>query len=258
MQIAIYHVASKALEALHLASQLGITAIRAETCQLNADIIIFFNTENAELILPTISSKPFKVDFAYYLKHFAAQNLKTHPLAQAIGLKNKNLTVLDATAGFGKDTALIECLGHKVIALEQNPIIFALLQSAAAACSASYKVITSKFINQNSCEYLANMAKSYPDIIYPDIIYPDIIYLDPMFPSKNKNNLVKKPMQLLQTILADEPNNNEELLNIAIKKANKKVIVKRPQTAAPLANIQPDLSITKSQSTRYDIYLKGA
>ena len=79
-----------------------------------------------------------------------------------------------------------------------------------------------------------------------------------MFPSKNKNNLVKKPMQLLQTILADEPNNNEELLNIAIKKANKKVIVKRPQTAAPLANIQPDLSITKSQSTRYDIYLKGA
>ena len=253
MQIAIYHVASKALEALHLASQLGITAIRADTFQLNADIIIFFNTENAELILPTISLKPFKVDFAYYLKHFAAQNLKTHPLAQAIGLKNKNLTVLDATAGFGKDTALIECLGHKVIALEQNPIIFTLLQSAAATCSASYKVITSKFINQNSCEYLANMAQSYPDIIYPDIIY-----LDPMFPSKNKNNLVKKPMQLLQTILADEPNNNEELLNIAIKKANKKVIVKRPQTAAPLANIQPDLSITKSQSTRYDIYLKGA
>lgn len=253
MQIAIYHVASKAVEALHLASQLGITSIRAETCQLNADIIIFFNADNAELILPTISLKPFKVDFAYYLKHFAAQNLKTHPLAQAIGLKNKNLTVLDATAGFGKDTALIECLGHKVIALEQNPIIFALLKSAAATCSASYKVITSKFINQNSCEYLANMAQSYPDIIYPDIIY-----LDPMFPSKNKNNLVKKPMQLLQTILADEPNNNEELLNIAIKKANKKVIVKRPQTAAPLANIQPDLSITKSQSTRYDIYLKGA
>jgi 16S rRNA (guanine1516-N2)-methyltransferase len=247
MQIAIYHVANKALEALHLASQIGITPIAAETYQLNADIIIFFNTNHIELIVPAISSKAFSIDFSFYLKHFATQNLKTHPLAQAIGLKNKNLTILDATAGFGKDTALINLLGHKVIALEQNPIVFAMLSNAAATCCAPYKVTNTEFIKQNSYDYLMKIAKPYPDIIY----------LDPMFPSKNKSNLVKKPMQILQIILADAPNNNEALLAIAIKKANKKVIVKRPQTAGPLANIEPDMTITKSQSTRYDIYLKG-
>ena len=247
MKIAIYYATSKAAAALELASQLNITAVEAKTYQLGADIIIFFNQDNTQLIVPTVSAKPFEIDFAYHLKHFSSQNLKSHPLAQAIGLKNKNLTILDATAGFGKDTALITCLGHKVIALEQNPIIFAMLRSAAAACKRAGTIINAEFINNNSCNYLHNIAEPYPDIIY----------LDPMFPSKNKNNLVKKPMQLLQAILENEPHNNEELLAIAIKKANKKVIVKRPQTAEPLAKRRPDLSITKSQSTRYDVYLIG-
>lgn len=239
MQIAIYYTEHNEQQALELAEKLGITPVASQNYKQDADIIIFFSAKSAQLIIPTISPKPFKIDFSYYLEHFSEQNLKMHPLAQAIGLKNKNLTVLDATAGFGKDTALISCLGHKVIALEQNSIIFAMLSSA------EHELTNVQFINQDSRKYLTNITTPYPDIIY----------LDPMFPIKNKNNLVKKPMQILQAILANTPNDNDELLNAAIQKANKKVIVKRPQTAMPLANLKPDMTITKSQSTRYDIYL---
>ena len=238
MQTAIYYTENNKPQALKLAAKLDITPIAAPNYIPGADIIVFF-THATELIVPTISTKPFSIDFAYHLEQFAEQNLKMHPLAQAIGLKNKNLTILDATAGFGKDTALISCLGHKVIALEQNPIMFAMLSSA------EHELTNVQFINQDSCNYLMSIKTPYPDIIY----------LDPMFPSKNKHNLVKKPMQLLQAILANTPNDNDALLTTAIQKANKKVIVKRPQTATPLANLKPDITITKSQSTRYDIYL---
>lgn len=231
----IYYTENNKEEALALGAKLGVTPIASDSYELTDNIIIFFG-EKVELIVPNISPKPFSIDFTSYQKHFSNQNLKMHPLAKAIGLKNKNLTALDATAGFGKDSALISYLGHRVIAVEQNPIIFAMLKSSNPDI---------ELINADSYEYILELTNPYPDIIY----------LDPMFPAKSKNNLVKKPMQILQAVLGNTICNNEELLKAAIKKAAKKVIVKRPESSGYLASLKPDLSITKSQSTRYDIYL---
>ena len=99
------------------------------------------------------------------------------------------------------------------------------------------------FVNIDSFEYLTNCTTT-----------PDIIYIDPMFPESNKTALAKKNMQILQRIIENKELDYEDLLRVAIKKARKKVIVKRPRVGPYLADIEAKAQITSNQSTRYDIY----
>jgi 16S rRNA (guanine1516-N2)-methyltransferase len=60
-------------------------------------------------------------------------------------------------------------------------------------------------------------------------------------------------MQILQTLLGKD-DDTQELLNIALKVANKRVVVKRPKGADNLSNIKPTYQVS-SKKTRYDIYI---
>ena len=82
---------------------------------------------------------------------------------------------------------------------------------------------------------------------------PEVIYLDPMFPHKEKSALVKKDMQILQDI-AEQDTDADALLHLALTIATNRVVVKRPSTAAFLADIKPQPSI-KTKKHRFDIYL---
>ena len=81
---------------------------------------------------------------------------------------------------------------------------------------------------------------------------PDVIYLDPMFPARNKAALVKKEMQLLQALIGPEPD-AEALLDTARRTARRRVVVKRPVHAPPLAP-GPDL-VHGGKTMRFDVYL---
>jgi len=63
---------------------------------------------------------------------------KKQPLGRAIGLKKQPYpTVLDATAGLGRDGWVLACLGCQIHLVERSPIIGALLHDAltrAKAC----------------------------------------------------------------------------------------------------------------------------
>ena len=179
-------------------------------------------------------------------------------LAKAIGLKQGSSppSVLDATAGLAKDAYVLACLGCSMTLVERSPIVVELIKDAIhrAEEDEHFQTILTKgfeVINQSSINYLNKLKNQ--DVVNPDVIYPEVIYLDPMYPDKKKSASVKKNMQILQKLLGKDED-TQELLNIALKVAKKRVVVKRPKGAENLTELKPTYTV-ESKKTRYDVYI---
>jgi 16S rRNA (guanine1516-N2)-methyltransferase len=193
--------------------------------------------------------KPLKVDFLSGKNAYRQMQLtrRSELIARAVGLKGTtNLTVLDTTAGLGRDAYVLASLGAEVLMLERSPIIAALLQDGLERLLGSEQgqSLKLKLINVDAFSYLASLQEKD---------YPDVIYLDPMYPERNKSALVKKEMRFLQQLIGDDAD-AAELLFLALKKARRRVVVKRPRLAAALASCPPDLFFA-GQSSKFDVYL---
>ncbi len=79
----------------------------------------------------SLDSKPIFVDICNKenLHRLRSANLKQEPLLKACKFPLGS-TIIDLTMGLGQDSLLLAARGFKVIALEQSPIIFALMQDA--------------------------------------------------------------------------------------------------------------------------------
>jgi 16S rRNA (guanine1516-N2)-methyltransferase len=171
------------------------------------------------------------------------------PLAKAIGLKNgATPSVIDATAGYGRDAFVIANLGCEVTLLERQPILWGLLHDAINIARTDDEIadvaMRMSLINQSSIDYLQTLDKAN---------WPDVIYMDPMYPSRDKSALVKKEMQLLHNLVGPDTDSNE-LLTISLQRAKKRVVIKRPKGASFVASTPPSVSI-ESKNTRYDVYV---
>ena len=130
--------------------------------------------------------------------------------------------------------------------IERSKIIVALLKDGLARLQAdpiSSKGIQLKLHEADARQWLQALDEQDR---------PDIIYLDPMYPLHKKSALVKKEMQYLQAILGVEED-SEPLLRMSLFLAKKRIVVKRPKLAAPLAGLPADICY-KGQSTRFDVY----
>jgi 16S rRNA (guanine1516-N2)-methyltransferase len=170
-------------------------------------------------------------------------------LAKAVSLKNgKTPTLIDCTAGFGRDAFVLATLGCHITLIERNSIIATLLQDAIERARNDPETAEiahrMQLHNIDAKDYLKNLDLQQR---------PDVIYIDPMYPSRDKSALVKKDMQLLHKIIGPDTD-NDSLLTIAQNTALKRVVVKRPKTAQPLTKQKPSAFI-ESKNTRYDIYL---
>lgn len=194
-------------------------------------------------------------------------------IAKAIGLKQGIAppSVFDATAGLAKDAFVLACLGCPITLIERSPFIVELIRDAInrAKEDEHFQTILNtgfNLIEQSSIDYLTLLANKAaadedkadsdvmdPDAMNPDVIYPDVIYLDPMYPDRKKSASVKKNMQLLQLLLGKDED-TKELLDIALKIARKRVVVKRPKGAENLSKVEPTYQVA-SKKTRYDIYV---
>jgi 16S rRNA (guanine1516-N2)-methyltransferase len=177
------------------------------------------------------------------------------PLAKAIGLKgNATPTVIDATAGLGKDAFVIANLGAQVMLIERSPILTALLEDGLGRASHDPEIKTivtdrMNLVTADAIEWLTNL---------PIEQYPDVVYMDPMYPHRNKSALVKKEMRVLRELVGDDEDACQ-LLHVALSCAKHRVTVKRPRTApilngSVLNNRKPN-STVESKNTRYDIYV---
>ena len=175
---------------------------------------------------------------------------RQEPLAKAIGLKkNWHPYVIDATAGMGREAYLLYLLGCHVIAFERHPIIALLLIDAYHRASPLNDQEHSLDIQYgDAIEQLERINKDNQQVRAPDVIY-----MDPMFPTRKKSAAVKKEMRVFKQI-AGADLDADKLLEVALKTAKHRVVVKRPAAASFVNDRKPDHQII-SKKHRFDVYL---
>ncbi|MCW7546775.1 16S rRNA (guanine(1516)-N(2))-methyltransferase RsmJ [Photorhabdus sp. APURE] len=168
-------------------------------------------------------------------------------VAKAVGIKKDYLpTVVDATAGLGRDAFVLASLGCHVRMLERHPVVAALLDDGLQRGYQDEEI--GSWLQERMILLHASSITALADITPP----PDVVYLDPMYPHKQKSALVKKEMRVFQSLVgADEDADN--LLSPARALAKRRVVVKRPDYAEPLAGIAASAAIA-TKNHRFDIY----
>lgn len=152
------------------------------------------------------------------------------------------LKIIDATAGWGRDAAVLASFGAEVLMLERHPVMAALLADALSHQEEQDKQQLQ--LSLHACDTMSFLKQ------LPATEYPDVIYIDPMHPERSKSALVKKDMQALQQMIgADE--DALEVIEIAITRVKQRVVVKWPQKIKPLL---PTNARIEGKTVRFDIY----
>lgn len=168
---------------------------------------------------------------------------KNHDVCRAVGLnKFSDLTILDATAGLARDAFIFAKLGANVTMLERNATLAFMIETALENLSNETLKQNLHFVFTDAITYLESKDVQH-----------DVIYLDPMFSDTDKRAKVKKDMQFLQELIG-ENEDADQLLQRALKKAKKRVVVKRHKLSPFLNDQKPHHQIV-GKSTRYDVYL---
>lgn len=167
-------------------------------------------------------------------------------LPRAIGLhKQRELSVLDATAGLGRDGFTLAALGAQVTLVERQSLFAALLRDARARCLGEARwaeaAQRTQIIEDDALNVLGSGQRW------------DVVHLDPMYPHRGKQALPQKEMQILRELSGGDPD-ADALLEPALRCARLRVVVKRPASAPPLAGRDPSHVLQGTQA-RYDVYL---
>lgn len=169
-------------------------------------------------------------------------------VAKAVGIKGDYLpTVIDATAGLGRDAFVLACVGCKVKLVERQPIVCALLEDGLQRAYQDTEI--GAFMQ----ERMVLTAVRTIDELSPESDVADVVYLDPMYPHKQKSALVKKEMRVFQHLVGADLD-SDMFFAPAKQLARKRVVVKRPDYAPFLALQAPDFSQT-TKNHRFDVYL---
>lgn len=168
-------------------------------------------------------------------------------VAKAVGIKKEYLPdVIDATAGLGRDAFVLAALGCRVRMLERHPVVAALLDDGLQRGYQDAEI--GPWLQERMSLIHASSITALSDITPA----PDVIYLDPMYPHRQKSALVKKEMRVFQSLVGAD-DDADALLAPAIALAKRRVVVKRPDYAEPLAGQKAPSAVT-TKSHRFDIY----
>lgn len=172
-------------------------------------------------------------------------------IAKAVGLKQGvTPTVVDGTAGLGRDAFVLASLGCKVIMVERHPVVAALLEDGLRRAYDDAEIgpwmrERMSLFPGSSLEALAKIATAV-----------DVVYLDPMYPHRDKSALVKKEMRVFQSLVGADLD-ADGLLTPALALATKRVVVKRPDYAEDLDGIKPSMVIA-TKKNRFDVHILAA
>lgn len=228
------------------ADQLQIPLIAA-TDPLPDTAAFFLRYEAAGLTLYQHAAKApggLRIDFDQpQLLRRTGDNLLQQNLCRAAGLKRgARVTVLDTTAGLGKDAWLLAQAGADICMAERDPIVHALLQDA----------LQRRFGSDDGSGMRLYLGAF--EALSQNLPQFDVVYVDPMFPATSKQARAKKDMFLLQQLLEESAGDEGRLLTLARQHARRRVVVKRAKLSPWLAQQKPDIEF-KGSSNRYDVYL---
>ena len=189
--------ANQASGAAALASALDLPLLRSgispRHCQDLDILLLLLESGPALQLTGPAAPGPVTVDFASPALRHRRRGGQNELLGKAVGLvKRPGLTVMDATAGLGRDAFVLADLDCRVVLYERNPLIHTLLeQGLLRALQSSDPWIRQvarrmRLVHGVACEVDAGALGC------------DVIYLDPMFPLRNKSAAVKNEMALYQ------------------------------------------------------------
>lgn len=170
-------------------------------------------------------------------------------IAKAIGVTAYKPSVIDATAGLGRDSFVLATLGCQVTAFERQPVVAALLADGLSRAASDPEIadIIARIKLQHGASHELLTAVEQP---------VDVVYLDPMFEHDEKNKAqVKKDMQAFRQVVGRD-DDADDLLSQALACARCRVVVKRARKARPLANQEPTYALT-GKANRFDVYVKA-
>ncbi len=170
-------------------------------------------------------------------------------IAKAVGIQaGVRPSILDATAGLGRDAFVLAQLGCPVVLIERQPLVAALLadglQRALPDPEVGPIVQRMQLRRGDAIDLMQNWMEEAPQVIY----------LDPMFPHREKSSLVKKEMRLFQPLVGAD-DDAPRLLQAALALATHRVVVKRPRKAPAVAGPAPS-HVLEGKSSRFDVYAK--
>lgn len=197
------------------------------------------------------ASGPLFVDFsAESLVYRRKQGgSRREAVARAVGIKGGAApSVLDVTAGLGRDASILASLGCRVQLIERSSVVAALLEDGlrrGAKDPELSSIIPARLwlTRGDSLEILRAWQGERPQVVY----------MDPMYPHRGKSALVKKEMRLIRLLVGDDQD-SFALLATALKVALGRVVVKRPRLAPQLAGPAADFTIS-GKNSRFDVYL---
>ena len=168
-------------------------------------------------------------------------------LAKAVGMKsNKNRNIIDATAGLGYDSFILASLGANVTLIERSEKIYKLLQDGISE-GMLYGGEISKIIGRMSLIY--GDSKN----ILPQLS-PEVILIDTMYKDRKKSALVKNDMRLVREMVGSD-SDYIELIEVALKFALNRVVIKQPRYAEPLKEIKACSHQILGKTIRYDVHM---
>lgn len=219
-----------------------------------ADFALQLGPEGLQLALTCPDAPgPVRVDFvagaAAHRRQFGGGSGQM--IAKAVGIQpGVRPTVLDATAGLGRDAFVLASLGCEVTLIERHPLIAALLEDGLSRARGNAVVgpivARMRLLPGNAIELMRAWEGEGEA--------PQVIYLDPMFPHRDKSALVKKEMRLFRPLVGDD-DDAPALLEAALALASHRVVVKRPRKAPAVGGMMPGYAL-EGNSSRFDIYPK--
>ncbi|HVK98995.1 MAG TPA: class I SAM-dependent methyltransferase, partial [Dongiaceae bacterium] len=192
---------------------------------------------------------PIRVDFLHGKTGFRSQRFQHEMIVKAVAGRSRDpLTVLDCTAGLGRDGFLLAAAGFSVTLVERHPAVACLLFDGLwrAAQDLETAPVCARIRTHlgSALDYLASLTEAER---------PDVICVDPMFPERTKAALVKKEMRLFRAVVGDDTD-AEALLALAMQRARKRVVVKRPRKAEFIGGRKPGHQL-EGTSSRFDVYV---
>ena len=202
----------------------------------------------AGLVMAGKTDQP-RVDFAGGAVgyRFRRGGERGHPLVRAAGIKKDRIpSVVDATAGLGRDAFLLASAGATVTLFERSSEVHALLKDGLARAAAESRELAEvvgrmTLIHGDAREHLPELK-------------PDVVIVDPMHPPRRNTALVKQEMRQLSAIVgADE--DADELMRIALASARERVVLKWPLRAAPLLDTPKPSHQFAGKTVRYEVFV---
>lgn len=231
--------------------------------QRDSDQLLLVQADDGPAIFLTGRRSPgaVRVDFASKALAHRRQSGHNELLGRAVGWSAETPpTVLDATAGFGRDAFVLADLGCEVHLFERNPVMATLLDLAAGRAMRSTDARLRQLASRMQV-HAGDVRLHSETLLGQDAV--NVIYLDPMFPPERKA-LPGKEMQVLHRLLSVEVDRGtpervyyqglaEKLLAWSLDQDVQRVVVKRPRREKPLSGRAPGHSL-EGRSIRFDVY----